>query len=81
MTSRASQLLHDVLELPADERAAVATELLASLDSTEPTDVRDIEAAWAEEIERRAQRVLSGGTTGKPWDEVRRDIEASLRKR
>lgn len=60
MTSRVNQLLHDVLELPAEERAAVATELLASLDGTEPTDVRDIEAAWAEEIERRAGRVLSG---------------------
>lgn len=79
MTSRASQLLHDVLELPADERAAVATELLASLDAPEPTDMRDIEAAWAEEIERRAARALSGETAGTPWEEVRRKIEANLK--
>jgi putative addiction module component (TIGR02574 family) len=79
MTSRANQLLHEMLELPADERAAVATELLASLEDAEPTDIHEIEAAWAKEIERRAQSVLSGESTGKPWDEVRRNIETNLR--
>jgi putative addiction module component (TIGR02574 family) len=78
MTSRANQLLHDVLELPADERAAFATALLASLDDTEPTDIHEIEAAWAKEIERRAQRVLAGESAGTPWEEVRRSIEANL---
>lgn len=82
MTSRANQLLHDVLELTADERAAVAAQLLASLDAdSEPTDHREIEAAWAEEIEHRARRVLAGESVGKPWDEVRRNIELDLGKR
>jgi putative addiction module component (TIGR02574 family) len=81
MTSRANQLLHDVLELPADERAAVAAELLASLDDSEPTDLHQIETAWADEIERRARRVLTGESEGKPWDEVRRNIEGNLGNR
>ena len=81
MTSRANQLLHDALELPADERAAVAAELLASLDDGEPIDLHQIETAWAEEIERRARRVLSGESVGKPWEDVRRDIETKLQDR
>lgn len=36
----------------------------------------DVEKAWAEEIERRARRILAGESTGKPWDEIRRRLEA-----
>lgn len=80
MTKRATELLRDFLELPTDERAAVVTELLASLDA-EPSAGEDMEAAWAEEIERRARRVLSGASAGAPWEEVRRSIEANLPRR
>ncbi|HVT18030.1 MAG TPA: addiction module protein [Thermoanaerobaculia bacterium] len=80
MTTHAEHLLREVLNLPADERADVASELLASLD--EATDPRaDVEAAWAEEIEKRARRVLGGEASGPPWPEVRRRLEASLQKR
>jgi putative addiction module component (TIGR02574 family) len=78
MTSRATQLLRDALELATEERAAVAAELLAGLDSSEPHDAADIEAAWSQEIERRVQRVLSGESAGTPWEEVRRRIEDNL---
>jgi putative addiction module component (TIGR02574 family) len=81
MTGRANQVLREALELPTDERVAVATELLASIDDREQVDVQAIEAAWAEEMERRARRVLSGESAGKPWEEVRRSIEANLPKR
>ena len=80
MTSRAQQLLREALALPADERADVAAELLASLDDTE-TDIADVEAAWAAEIEKRARRVLAGESPGIPWDDVRRRAEAELRRR
>lgn len=81
MTGRANQVLREALELPTDERVAVASELLASIDAGEPVDLQEIEAAWAEEIERRARRVVSGESTGTPWEEVRRAIEANLPKR
>lgn len=81
MTKRAVELLRDALELPPDERAAVVTELLASLDDGESLVGEDMEAAWAEEIERRARRVLSGESAGTPWEEVRRSIEANLPRR
>jgi putative addiction module component (TIGR02574 family) len=79
MTDRAQALLREALALPADERADVAAELLASLDDPE-TDTADIEAAWAAEIEKRARRVLAGESAGIPWEDVRRRAEADLRK-
>jgi putative addiction module component (TIGR02574 family) len=71
MTSRAQELLREVLALPLDERADVAAELLASLDESPAEDPAEVEAAWAREIERRARRVMSGESTGEPWEDVR----------
>lgn len=80
MTARAQQLLREALTLPAEERADVAAELLASLD--DPADnVDDVEAAWAAEIERRARRVLAGESGGIPWEDVRRRADNELRRR
>jgi putative addiction module component (TIGR02574 family) len=81
MTSRAQDLLREVLNLPLDERAGVAAELLASLDDAEREDPAEVEAAWAAEIERRARRVLAGQSTGIPWEDVRRRAEEELRRR
>jgi putative addiction module component (TIGR02574 family) len=80
MTSKAQGVLRDALALPADERANVAAELLASLDEDTVEDPTEVEAAWADEIERRARRVISGQSEGVPWDEVRARAEAALRK-
>jgi putative addiction module component (TIGR02574 family) len=80
MSSRAQEFIREALGWSADERAEVATELLASLDEVE-TDIADVEAAWAAEIERRAHRVLAGESSGIPWDEVRRRADSELRNR
>ena len=56
----------------------MAAELLASLD--EPEDA-EVEAAWAEEIERRARRVLAGESSGTDWAEARARIVQSALKR
>ena len=79
MTSRAQELLREALTLPSEERADVAAELLASLDDTE-TDIANVEAEWAVEIEKRARRVLAGESPGIPWEDVRRRAEAELRR-
>lgn len=54
----AEVLLQEALKLPRRERADLAAELLASLDDELIDDPQDLEKAWAEEIERRARRVL-----------------------
>lgn len=80
MTSRAQGLLREALTLPIDERASVAAELLASLDSDAIENLAEVEAAWATEIERRARRVMAGESQGIAWEDVRARAEAALRK-
>ncbi len=38
----------------------------------------NVERLWATEIERRADRVLTGESRGEPWATVRRRIEREL---
>ena len=73
-------LLQEALKLPHAERADVAAELLASLDEEPTESLEEVERAWAEEIERRARRVLSGASAGVPWPEVKDRIERRLAK-
>ena len=80
MTSRARELLDEALTLVPAERADMATELLASLGG--PTDDGPETAeAWTAEIERRARRVLSGQSSGKPWEAVRARVAGRLSER
>ena len=74
-------MLREALALPVDERANVAAELLASLDADSAEDPAAVEAAWAAEIERRAQQVMSGESPGIPWEDVRARAEDQLRNR
>ena len=59
-SSVAQELLRDALMLPVDQRAAVATELLASRDDPHAEDEAVVRTAWAREIEARARRVMAG---------------------
>ncbi|MFW5920537.1 MAG: addiction module protein [Polyangiales bacterium] len=75
--SAAEKILHDALALPRDQRSKVAAELIASLD--EASD-EGVEAAWAEEIERRVARIRSGESEGVPAEDVHARIRAALRR-
>lgn len=78
MSMRVQEVLREALTLSVEERADVAAELLASLDEAPPDDPAEVEAAWALEIERRARRVMSGESTGEPWEEVRARVVRRL---
>lgn len=75
MTGKASQVLQEALELPTNERAEIAAELMASLDGESDADV---EQAWAIEIQRRAERAAAGFSSSAAWGEVRARIEGKL---
>lgn len=72
--STARKILTDALQLDEAQRAALVLDLM---DSLSPPDMRD-EAAWIDEIERRARRALSNEEPGLDVDEtverISRDI-------
>lgn len=78
MTNTARKLLDDALTLPKEDRAHIATELLASLDG--PPDA-DWDEAWLAELDRRVEAAKRNGETGADWSEVRAELLAELRTR
>ncbi|GAC1531206.1 MAG: hypothetical protein NVS3B12_06830 [Acidimicrobiales bacterium] len=60
------------------ERAELASELLASLEEPVADDPAAVRAAWAEELECRAGRALSGEDAGEPWPPVRDRVRTTL---
>ena len=68
MNARVDLLLDEVLELPPEERSAVA---MALIDSLEGSDQRVISEAWRAELLRRRERLRSGAVTAAPWVEAR----------
>jgi hypothetical protein len=75
MTHRARWVLAEALKLSHEEQLLVLRELLARLEG-EPDP--DAEAAWAQEIEHRAQEARAGAPAVGDWEMVCDEIEAEL---
>ncbi len=72
------KVLVAALRLSSEERAAVAAELIQSLDEQA---TEDVESAWAEEIQQRLADVDAGVVTPIPWPEAKRRIFAAANGR
>lgn len=71
-----SELLQRALQLPAEERLALAAEILESVEAPEdPTWT----AAWAAELDRRVRDLDAGTAKAIPWDQVKAETLARLR--
>jgi putative addiction module component (TIGR02574 family) len=74
MTREASRLLEEALQLNAEDRARMASQLLASLDEQQ----QDVREAWAAEIRRRLSQADADPASDEDWraaiDEIRRDV-------
>jgi putative addiction module component (TIGR02574 family) len=70
----ARQLLTEALRLSGEERAALAGELIHSLETEVDADA---EAAWSAEIRARLERVDPGTATTIPWSEAHRRIHVA----
>lgn len=71
MSSTPKQLFDDAMQLPDDERAALAARLIESL---EPAPDQDAQAAWDSEIQRRLEELENGQVTPIPWSKARQMI-------
>ena len=74
----AKQLFVEALRLSDEERAALASELIQSLEGEIDADG---EAAWSAEIRSRLDQVDAGTATTIPWSEARRRIHAAAGNR
>lgn len=74
--TKSKSIIANALQLPREERARVAREIIASLDG--PAD-QDVEAAWLAEVERRLDDVERGTAEMVPWDVVRQRVAERLR--
>ena len=75
MTKPLAAVLADALRLDDEARAALAAELLGSLDG--PADP-DAESAWDAEIERRIAAIEAGTIQLESWEQVRQRIEKDV---
>jgi putative addiction module component (TIGR02574 family) len=62
-------LRNEVLALPAQERARMASELLASLDN-DALDADEIDRVWSAETQRRAALLDAGDARTLTWSEI-----------
>lgn len=69
----ATDVLAEILRLPAEERARLALELLRSLDGDADPDAAQ---AWEAEIERRGAEVEAGTAATVTLDEYRAHVRA-----
>lgn len=74
MTRATRELLAEALELPLDERAQFAAELLESLQEAESA----VEEAWAEEIRKRAAAARAGDLASTDWRTVLDRVEKEV---
>ena len=64
------------LQLPAQERAALAHKLLLSLEDQSESDISQ---AWETEAQRRAQQIRLGETTTLPAQDVHTAAQSLLK--
>jgi putative addiction module component (TIGR02574 family) len=74
-----AELRATALNLPEDERAALARDLIASLDGGSADPGAD--AAWLTEIDRRAREVAEGNVTLADAADVHAEVASRLRTR
>jgi putative addiction module component (TIGR02574 family) len=72
------ELLAQVLQLPRQDRARVAEELLSSL---EEADDEEVARTWAPELERRSREVVEGKVQTIEWGSARAELKNELEER
>lgn len=74
MSAGFEEITQLALTLPVDQRAQVASTLLASLD--DPSDSAEVHEAWTAEITSRVDDIVNGRVPTVSRDEVRGQLAA-----
>ncbi len=68
MAKVAEDIIKAAVKLPEKDRVRAVEQLLSSL---EPEKEREVDAAWAAEIERRSKEIREGTVRLLPWKTVK----------
>jgi putative addiction module component (TIGR02574 family) len=71
------QIVEEALRLPPDERLALATELLNSVEG----DDDDWDGAWLAELDRRAEEATKDPSSLEDWATVKARLLVELRSK
>lgn len=74
MGPRLSDLLKQALTLSLDERAALASSLLDSIELTKES----VQELWDKEVARRIEDLSSGKAVTVPWEQLHRELLAMV---
>jgi putative addiction module component (TIGR02574 family) len=77
MSPEVSDLLKRALALPVEERAALATTLLDSIEASDSS----VQEAWDREVARRMEDLKTGKSVTVPWEELHRELLAMVNDR
>lgn len=70
------KIIDEALQMPVEERARLAEQLISSLDSHHDFT---IEVEWQKEIQKRISEIRDNKATCLPWEEVRRHLKQNSR--
>ncbi len=73
MTSKVADIVQQASELDNTERAKVVAQLIRTLDPP-GAEIRNFEAAWSEELDRREGELEAGEVQPIDWDELRTSL-------
>ena len=68
MKFEVQRVLDQTMKMPPTDRAAIAEQLIASLDEVAE---KEVEKAWQEEIQHRLSQIDSSEVQCLPWEEVK----------
>jgi putative addiction module component (TIGR02574 family) len=73
MNARVDNLLDEALALPTDERSALVTALLDSLEGSDTAVIADL---WRQELRKRQAALRAGAVKPVPWAEAKNRLNA-----
>ena len=81
MARSIAEIEKELMALPSEDRARLAHDLIVSLDEEdEKLSQEEWEAAWLEEVKRRAEEIDSGKATLVSHDEVMATLKSISKK-
>jgi len=71
MSTKMKQVIEEIKELSAQERALIAHCLISSLENKQDEDVENL---WGELAEKRLKAIETGTVQAKSWSEIKKRI-------